>query len=156
MLVSCPDEVSTSEASANRAAGRECETSLRKHVNILVVDDNKVIADTTSAILNRFGFCATTAYDGVTALRLAAETSPDILLSDVIMPVLNGVELAICVRKILPETAILLFSSQAATEDLLEDAEQEGYSFEIVGKPIHPEELIRRLNSLSRNSRSYH
>jgi DNA-binding response OmpR family regulator len=156
MLVSGPEEVSTSEAFLNRAADCGCEVSPRKHIHILVVDDNKVIADTTSAILNQFGFCAITAYDGMTALRLAAETNPDIVLSDVIMPLLNGVELAISVRKILPETAILLFSSQAATEDILEDARQEGYFFEIVGKPIQPEELVYRLNRLHRNSRQYH
>jgi CheY-like chemotaxis protein len=153
MLVSGPEEVSTFEASMNRAADCESEASLRKHVTILVVDDHKLIADTTSAILNRFGFCAIAAYDGATALRLAAETNPDILLSDVIMPFLNGVELAISVRKMLPQTAILLFSSQAATEDILEDARRQGYYFEIVSKPIPPEELVYNLNRVHRNSR---
>jgi DNA-binding response OmpR family regulator len=155
MLVSSPEEVSTSEVLKSSAADCEYEASLKKSATILVVDDNKVIADTTSAILNRFGFCAITAYDGVTALRMAVETSPDILLSDIVMPILNGVELAISVRKILPGTAILLFSTQAATEDILEDAKREGYSFEVVGKPIHPDELVYRLHRLHRNSRPY-
>lgn len=153
MLVSGPEEVSMAKASMNRAADRGCKASAGKQVNILVVDDNKLIADTTCAILNRFGFCAITAYDGITALRLAAETSPDILLSDIIMPNVNGVELAMSVRKILPETAILLFSSQAATEDILEDARQKGYYFDIVAKPIHPEKLVYHLNRVHRNSR---
>lgn len=106
------------------------------------------MADTTSAILNRFGFRAITAYDGVTALLLAAETNPDILLSDVMMPVLNGVDLAISVREMLPGAAIVLFSGQAATKDLLEEARQKGHFFEVLSKPIHPEELVRHLNSL--------
>lgn len=155
MLVIGPEEVSTPKAFMNRAADCGCEGSLKKQVSILVVDDNKVIADTTSAILNRFGFYATTAYDGVTALRLAAESSPDILLTDIVMPIVNGVDLAISVRKMLPETAVLLFSSQAATEDLLEDARQRGYSFDIVGKPIQPEELVYHLNRVHRNSRPH-
>lgn len=155
MLVSGSEEVSSAKAFMNRAADYGCEASISEQVNILVVDDNKVIADTTSAILNRFGFCAITAYDGVTALRLAAETSPDILLSDIVMPIVNGVDLAISVRKILPETAILLFSSQAATEDILEDARRRGYCFDIVGKPIHPEELVYHLNRVRRNSRPH-
>jgi len=155
MLVIGPEEVSTTRAFMNRVADCGCEGSLRKQVSILVVDDNKVIADTTSAILNRFGFCATAAYDGVTALRLAAESSPDILLTDIVMPIVNGVDLAISVRKMLPETAVLLFSSQAATEDLLEDARREGYLFDIVNKPIQPEELVYHLNRVHRNSRPH-
>lgn len=151
------EEISTAVLSASSATACGCEAvqgSFRKRVDVLVVDDNKLIADTTSAILSRFGFCAVTAYDGVTALRLAAETSPEILLSDVMMPVVNGVELAISVRKILPLTAILLFSGQAATKDILEDARRQGHTFAIVNKPIHPEELVRHLNHLRQISAS--
>lgn len=153
MLASSPEEASMAEAAVNCAANCECEifeASLRKHVDILVVDDNQLVADTTSAILNRVGFRAITAYDGITALHLAAEMRPDILLSDVMMPILNGVELAISVRKLLPETAILLFTGLADTDAVLEDARREGYFFDIVGKPIHPEELVRRLHCLRR------
>jgi len=154
MLVSELEEVSTIEAFAN--SGAHCrrevvQASLRKHIDVLVVDDNQLIADTTSAILNQLGFRTITAYDGGTALRMAAESSPDILLSDVMMPILNGVELAISVRKILPETAVLLFTGQTATDDIFEDARRKGYFFEILNKPIHPDELVSRLNRLRRN-----
>lgn len=151
MLVSDPEAVSTTNSFAKFGADHGCEDgalSLRNHVDILVVDDNRLVADTTSAILKRFGFCVITAYDGTTALRMAAEANPDILLSDVMMPVFNGVDLAISVRKILPETAVLLFSGQAATKDILEAARQEGYFFEVLSKPIHPEDLLGHLNRL--------
>ena len=153
MQGSDPEEVSAAETFANSAADCECEAieaSRRRQVDILVVDDNRIIADTTSAILNRFGFQTVTAYDGATALDLAADRCPDILLSDVMMPVLNGVELAISVRKILPGIAILLFSGQAATKDILEEARRQGHFFEVLSKPIHPEELVRHLNRLHR------
>jgi CheY-like chemotaxis protein len=61
------------------------------------------------------------------------------------MPSMNGIELAIAVRRIQPETTIVLFSGQAVTKDLLEEARKEGYEFDLLLKPIHPEDLIRHL-----------
>lgn len=115
--------------------------------SILVVDDERIIADTTAEILNKSGFRAVVAYDGKSALRLATEIRPNILLTDVMMPGMNGIDLAIAVRDEQPETTILLFSAQAVTRDLLEDPRSEGYEFELLLKPIHPEELIQRLKA---------
>jgi DNA-binding response OmpR family regulator len=98
-------------------------------------------------ILNKSEFRAVAAYDGKTALRLATETRPDIVLTDVMMPGMNGIDLAIAVRDEQPETTILLFSGQAVTRDLLENARSEGYEFELLLKPIHPEDLIQRLKA---------
>ncbi len=123
------------------AAGTEC-------LSILVVDDEEIVANTTFEILNMSGFCAFVAYDGKTALELAAKFRPDILLTDVVMPGMNGVELAVCIRKLLPPTAILLISGQAGTLDLLEKARNEGFVFELVAKPIHPTKLIEHLRRL--------
>ena len=117
--------------------------------SILVVDDQKLIADTTTEILNQSEFRAVAAYDGKTALRLATEIRPDILLTDVMMPGMNGIDLAIAVSNDQPEITILLFSGQAVTRDLLETARSEGYEFELLLKPIHPEELIQRLKAAS-------
>lgn len=123
------------------AEGRECPT-------VLVVDDEQTLANTTTEILNLAGFCAFVAYNGQSALELAAKFHPDILLTDVVMPGMNGVELAITIRRLLPETHILLISGQAGTIDLLEKAVGEGYSFELIAKPIHPVKLIDRLRKL--------
>ncbi len=116
--------------------------------SVLVVDDEETVANTTVEILNLAGFCAFVAYDGQMALELAAKFHPDILLTDVVMPGMNGVELAVAISKLLPRTRILLISGQAGTIDLLERARGGGYSFELVAKPIHPLKLIERLNKL--------
>ena len=123
------------------AVGRECPC-------ILVVDDEETLANSTVEILNLSGFCAYVAYDGRTALELAAKLHPDILLTDVVMPDMNGVELAIAISKLLPHTRILLISGQAGTIDLLEKARVDGFSFDLVAKPIHPVKLIEKLNKL--------
>lgn len=109
---------------------------------ILVVDDHRLIADSLAEILNISGFRAVVAYDGESALRIALELRPEYLLTDVVMPSMNGVELAISVRKSAPDTTILLFSGQAGTKDILEQARREGYAFDLVAKPIHPELLL--------------
>jgi CheY-like chemotaxis protein len=112
---------------------------------VLVVDDERVIADTVTMILNQSGFEARAVYSGEKALELAPIFEPDMLISDVIMSDLNGIDAAIRIRALLPRIKILLFSGQAATADLLERARAQGYEFEIMAKPVHPQDLLRKL-----------
>jgi CheY-like chemotaxis protein len=112
---------------------------------ILVVDDQQMIADTTAEILNKHGFRAVRAYSGQAALQLAEKLKPDYLLADVLMPRMNGMELAIAISKMLPSTKIVLFSGQAGISDILREGEEKGYIFDLVAKPIHPEKLIEHL-----------
>src|SRR4051794_23117271 len=69
----------------------------------LVVDDEKVIADTLVAILNKFGFAATSSYDGESAFEQAMLVPPTVMITDVVMPGMSGIELAIALKKALPE-----------------------------------------------------
>lgn len=112
---------------------------------VLVADDERVIADTLAMILNQSGFETRAVYSGEKALELAETFRPDMLISDVIMADLNGIEAAIRIRALLPEIKVLLFSGQAATADLLEKARAAGYEFEILAKPVHPQDLLSRL-----------
>jgi len=116
-----------------------------KRPKVLVADDERVIADTLAMILNQSGFQACVAYNGEQAVELAAEFAPEMLISDVIMGGLNGIDAAIRIRALLPGIKILLFSGQAATADLLEKARAQGYEFEILAKPVHPQDLLARL-----------
>jgi DNA-binding response OmpR family regulator len=112
---------------------------------VLVVDDERVIADTLAMILNQSGFQAKAVYSGEAALETASSYAPDMLIADVIMADLNGIDAAIQIRALLPKIKILLFSGQAATADLLEKARAQGY--EILAKPVHPQDLLTRLRS---------
>ena len=114
---------------------------------VLVADDERVIADTLAMILNQSGFEARAVYSGEKALELVPIFRPDMLISDVIMGGLNGIDAAIQVRGLLPKIKILLFSGQAATADLLEKARTQGYEFEILAKPVHPQDLLSRLRA---------
>jgi CheY-like chemotaxis protein len=121
-----------------------CELK-RERPKILIVDDQNLIADTLAEILGGVGFQAVAAYDGWEALDVASRFHPDWLLSDVLMPRMNGVELAIAIRQMYPKTAILLFSGQAGISEILKDGQRRGHEFELIAKPIHPLRLIERL-----------
>ena len=112
---------------------------------ILVVDDERLVADTLVEILNSEGYQVSAAYDGWTALEAAGRFRPDYLLSDVLMPRMNGVELAIAMRNLHPAVKIFLFSGQAGISEILLDGQRRGYEFELIAKPIHPLKLIERL-----------
>ena len=112
---------------------------------VLVVDDEPLIADTISAILTEHGFAAYGCYSGEEAVRIALTLRPNIVLSDVLMPNMSGIEMAIDIKSRLPEARIVLLSGQAATAELMRQAAVDGHQFELLAKPIHPEELIEML-----------
>jgi len=114
---------------------------------VLVADDEQVIANTLAIILNQAGFDARAVYSGEKAVEAADSFQPNMLISDVIMTGITGIEAAIEVRAKLPSCKILLFSGQAATADLLEKARAQGHEFEILAKPVHPTDLLAKLRS---------
>ena len=119
--------------------------SQKPALRILVVDDEKVIADTIVQILNQNGFIAEAAYGGEEAIEMARRHCPELVLSDVLMPKIDGVETAIAIREHCPDTRIILFSGQAATVEILSRARERGHTFELLPKPIHPTQLIKHL-----------
>lgn len=114
---------------------------------ILVADDERVIANTLAAILNLSGFEARAVYTGNDAVDAVVSFRPDVLISDVMMPGMTGIEAAIRVLAQCPFCKILLFSGQAATADLLREAQAQGHDFELLAKPVHPSDLLGRLRS---------
>ena len=113
---------------------------------VLVVDDESVIADTLAEILSRSGYCGIAAYDGDSALEISLLTPPEMLITDVVLPGITGIELAIRMRRIFPECKIMLFSGQASTADLLASARADGHHFTLLNKPLHPRDLLQRVS----------
>jgi DNA-binding NtrC family response regulator len=116
---------------------------------IFVVDDEHVIVATLATILNMNGFSARFFTDPVEALAAARLDIPDVLVSDVAMPGISGIILAIQMRAQYPECKILLFSGQAATLDLLEDARSQGHNFQLLQKPVHPSVMLSMVGELA-------
>lgn len=113
-----------------------------------VVDDEDLIASTLELILIHRGFDARSFVDPADALNAAQSASPDFLLTDVMMPGVNGIELAIQMKQRHPHCKVLLFSGQSSTSDLLEAASSRGHHFEILAKPVHPTHLLEKIDRL--------
>jgi DNA-binding NtrC family response regulator len=119
---------------------------------IFVVDDEPVIASSLAAILQMNGFSAKFFTCPLEALAAARSESPDLVISDVAMPGISGIDLAVQMRAQYPNCKILLFSGQAATSDLLENARALGYDFRLLQKPVHPSEFLFEIGQLSTGS----
>ena len=120
-----------------------------RHPVVLIVDDEPLVADTLSAILSRAGFIILTAYSGPAALELASMHAPELLISDVAMPDMNGVELALALLEVRPECQVLLFSGHATSADLV-SAQDAGHDFQLLAKPVHPTEMLRHISKALR------
>lgn len=113
---------------------------------VLVVDDECAIADTLSEILRRSGFNAITAYDGPSALDAALLNPPQLLITDVVLPGMNGIDLAISMRRIFTDCKVILFSGNAATSPMLASATRAGHNFVLLTKPVHPGEMLAHVS----------
>ena len=120
--------------------------------HIFVVDDEPVIASSLAAILKLHGYATTSFTSALEALAAAQLSAPDLLISDVVMHGLSGVDLAIQIKAECPECKILLFSGQASTRDLLKDARSQGNTFQLLQKPVHPSVMLLRLEALTAES----
>jgi CheY-like chemotaxis protein len=127
---------------------------------VMVVDDESIIADTLTEILIRSGYAAVAAYDGEEAFEMALMSPPELVIADVMLPGMSGIDLAIKIKSVFPDCHILLFSGQASTADLLTSASRQGHRFTLLSKPVHPSQLLthvsesfksRRQNIVARN-----
>lgn len=115
---------------------------------ILIVDDEHSIADTLAAVFRIKGHEAMAVYSAESAVQTVEQFEPDIVLSDVMMGKMTGVDLAIYLSKARPDCKVVLFSGQAATADLLTEASRKGHKFHLLAKPIHPQKLLEDLAAL--------
>jgi FixJ family two-component response regulator len=105
---------------------------------VFVVDDEPAIAQTLAVILNQAGFAATAFDNPQRAIDAAIEKHPELLISDVIMPGMTGIDLAIHFVISCRSARSPLFSGQAATADLMNDARAKGYDFDLLAKTGAP------------------
>jgi DNA-binding NtrC family response regulator len=107
---------------------------------VLVVDDEPVIANTIAEILKMNGINALGFTRPLEALANASADTPTLVVSDVLMPVMSGFELARRLKVVCPESKVLLLSGHVQILDCLE--EEPNYEFPVLPKPIRPELLL--------------
>jgi CheY-like chemotaxis protein len=109
-------------------------------LKVLVVDDNEDLLATLSLILRGYGFSVTTAYDGESAVDTFRLEDFDVILMDVVMPHMNGVEAFRAIRDIDPEAAVILMTAYSE-EELIQQALAGGVD-RVVYKPVSVERVI--------------
>ena len=119
---------------------------------ILLVDDEELIVETLAAILNHAGFAVLKAYNGESALEIAKLVPPDLLISDVAMPGMDGITLAVAISCAVPDCGVLLFSGHAQPRDL-EEARRAGFDFPLLTKPVHPRTILAQAHLCLKPSR---
>ena len=107
---------------------------------ILIVDDNKDFADVFCDILKSNNFKAESCYGGVQALELIKDSLFDIMFLDIRMPEMDGVETLIEVKKIRPETMVIMMTGYSVDE-LVHKALEEQAS-EIIYKPFKIDQVL--------------
>lgn len=115
---------------------------LGKQRRVLIVDDERIITDTLVTIFSQGGYESKGVYSAEQALLVMEDWLPALIIIDVLLPAMNGIDLAIRIKSQWPECHLSLFSGQAATGDLLETAMRNGHRFDVAAKPVHPSELL--------------
>jgi sigma-B regulation protein RsbU (phosphoserine phosphatase) len=119
-------------------------------VNILVVDDDNLLRRIVTDRLKSQGFEVSAATHGQEGLTMAEQLKPHLIVSDVVMPHMDGVELVRRVRANpdLKETLILMLTSRATSEDKILGLDSGADDY--LTKPFDPQELISRVKALLR------
>ena len=113
---------------------------------VCVVDDEVMITRSLWLILDREGFDVAAFTNPLEAMEHMQANPPDLLISDIMMPQLSGIDLAIRTAESLPDCRILLVS--AAPEEVLHQARADGHDFRLLQKPLHPEKLLYEISRL--------
>jgi two-component system alkaline phosphatase synthesis response regulator PhoP len=123
----------------------------RKRIQkVLVVDDDESILELLTYNLEKAGFDVETAGDGMKAVAIAKKFFPDLVLLDVMMPVMDGIETCRQIREIpgLQKTFVIFLT--ARTEEYSEVAGFDAGADDYIAKPIKPRALISRIQAIFR------
>jgi CheY-like chemotaxis protein len=126
----------------------QMESDARRHARILVIDDEALLADSLVMILSAYGYDAKAEYSAEAGVLAATAFRPDIVLADVMMPRMNGLEAAVQIQKELPHCRIVLISTVPYQAWRLQENRPKGTrAFEILAKPIDPRSLLASLRA---------
>lgn len=117
----------------------------------MVVDDDPVLARTVGLLLRRTGYDVVLAHDGTTGLQAAATTHPDVVLLDLDLPDLDGLEVLAGLRPWFPGAVLVLTGT---VDDAGTVAALDGGADDVVGKPVSSEVLLARVRAATRRTRA--
>lgn len=119
---------------------------MEKKASILIVDDDASLCKTTSLILERGGYAVNTAGSGQEAIERVKERRFDVVLMDIKMPVMDGVEAYKRIKRIRPDTVAIMMTGYAV-DNLIKDALEEG-AHSTAYKPLDMDRLLKLLDKM--------
>jgi two-component system, OmpR family, response regulator len=119
-------------------------------INVLVVDDESVLAEMVSMALRYEGWSIATAGDGASAIAAARAQRPDVVVLDVMLPDMSGLDVLHKLREENPQLPVLLLTAKDAVEDRIAGLTAGGDDY--VTKPFSIEEVVLRLRALLRRT----
>jgi DNA-binding NtrC family response regulator len=114
-----------------------------KEWNLLLVDDEEEFVSTLAERLTMRGLRVRAALDGESALRMINEDPPNVVLLDVLMPGMGGLEVLRVIKKLHPETQVILLTGHGSTRDGMEGMRHG--AFDYLTKPLKIEDLMAKL-----------
>ena len=126
-----------------------------KHYKILVVDDDSDIVEILTYNLKIDGYDVINAFNGKEAVKKTKLFVPDIILMDVMMPVMNGIEACSIIREknYSPECIIIFLS--ARSEDFTQIAAFDAGGDDYITKPVKPKILLKKINSITKRLKKF-
>ncbi|WP_348263570.1 response regulator [Telmatobacter sp. DSM 110680] len=120
-------------------------SSAPKDQTIFVVDDESIIAQTVGIILRNAGYETRSFSEPAAALDAAAGESPDLLVTDMAMPEMNGIELANRMQELRPRCKVLVISGHFMTLPQIGNSDEPARDFDFLSKPVHPLKLLEKI-----------
>jgi len=119
-------------------------------IEVLVVDDEPALGDLVAMVLRYEGWRVTAASDGASAIKKAADEKPDIVVLDIMLPDMNGLDVLHELHRIRPELPVLLLTAKDTIEDRIAGLSAGGDDY--VTKPFNVEEMVLRMRALIRRA----
>ncbi|MFH1397683.1 MAG: response regulator [Candidatus Omnitrophota bacterium] len=114
-----------------------------RKIKLLVIDDEVDIRESLERILERYGYSVLTAQDGEEGLKIISEQDIDIVLCDISMPKMDGIEFLRNIRKVTLKTEVIIITGQSTIDRCVEAIEQNACGYLL--KPLKTEDILHNI-----------
>ena len=125
------------------------KTGIHSGIKVLIVDDENAVADSLALVFSVAGYDTRVANSAEEAAEIIRQWEPRLVILDVVLPGMNGIEFTIQLKNSHPGCRVVLFSGQEITSSLVQNAQERGHEFAILAKPVHPTLLLEEASRLS-------
>lgn len=112
-------------------------------LRVLIVDDETSVADSLALVFSTQGYDSRVAYSAEQAAVIISQWQPGLVILDVMLPGMNGIDFALQLKGSYPTCRVLLFSGQENTASLVQEAIEKGHALTILAKPVDPKFFLQ-------------